>query len=76
MVSHVNGLHIQTHSPGLPTAAFGWGDYGGGFGCCGLRGGLLASHGQHLPLLLGQFSGNRGVLADGADTEDRWKNMK
>ena len=68
------GLHIWAHSPGLPTA-FGWGDCGGWFGCSGLHTGLFVGHGQHLPLLLGQFSGNSGVLNAGADTAGRRKNM-
>lgn len=58
------------HSPGLPTA-FGWGDCGGWFGCSRLDTGFLVGHCQHLPLLLGQFSRNRGVLNAGADTTDR-----
>lgn len=69
-----SGLQIWAHSPGLPTA-FGWGACGGWFGCTGLHTGLLVGHGQHLPLLLGQFSRNRGVLNAGVDTAGRRKNI-
>lgn len=64
----------RIHSPRLPTA-FGRGNCGGWFGCCGLHTGFLVGHGQHLPLLLGEFSGNRGVLDAGAGTASRMENM-
>lgn len=57
------------HSPGLP-AALGRSEGGGRFGGTGLHAGLLAGHGQHLPLLLGQFGGNGRVLDAGAATAD------
>lgn len=62
-------------SPGL-LAALGWRRYGHRFRWGWVHTGLSTGHGQHLPLLLGQFGGNSRVFDAGGHPACTQKNTR